>query len=66
MFVYPTEAKGVLDDLKRKITEMEATITADIQHGHVIDPAVQAALDDAQVLQDELVKGQERFFQFGL
>jgi len=66
MYVYPIEAKGVLDDLKRKITEMEATITADIQHGHVIDPAVQAALDDAQVLQDELVKGQERFFQFGL
>ena len=66
MFHYPVEAKGVLDDLKRKITEMEATITSDIQHGHVIDPAVQAALDDAQVLQDELVKGQERFFQFGL
>ena len=66
MYVYPIEAKGVLDDLKRKITEMEATITSDIQHGHVIDPSVQAALDDAQVLQDELVKGQERFFQFGL
>lgn len=66
MFHYPIEAKGVLDDLKRKITEMEATITSDVQHGHVIDPAVQAALDDAQVLQDELVKGQERFFQFGL
>ena len=66
MFHYPIEAKGVLDDLKRKITEMEATITSDIQHGHVIDPSVQAALDDAQVLQDELVKGQERFFQFGL
>lgn len=66
MFIYPIEVKGVLDDLKRKITEMEATITTDIQHGHLVDPAVQAALDDAQVLQDELVKGQERFFQFGL
>src|SRR3990167_10804293 len=66
MYQYPVEAKGVLDDLKRKITEMEATITSDIQHGHVIDPAVQAALEDAQLLQEELVKGQERFFQFGL
>ena len=66
MYQYPIEAKGVLDDLKRKITEMEATIAADIQHGHVLDPTVQAALEDAQLLQEELVKGQERFFQFGL
>ncbi len=66
MYSYPVEAKGVLDDLKRKITEMEATISTDIQHGRVIDPAVQVALEDAQVLQEELVKGAERFFQFGL
>ena len=66
MFAYPVEARGVLSDLKRKVTEMEATIASDIQHGHVIDPAVQAALEDAQILQEELVKGAERFFQFGL
>lgn len=66
MYAYPVEAKGVLDDLRRKITEMEATIATDIQHGHTIDPAVQAALEDAQVLQEELVKGAERFFQFAL
>lgn len=66
MYSYPVEAKGVLDDLKRKITEMEATISTDIQHGRVMDPAVQAALEDAHVLQEELVKGAERFFQFGL
>jgi len=66
LYSYPVEAKGVLDDLKRKITEMEATISTDIQHGHLIDPAVQAALEDAQMLQEELVKGSERFFQFGL
>ncbi|MDO8487148.1 MAG: ATP-binding protein [Candidatus Curtissbacteria bacterium] len=66
LYSYPVEAKGVLDDLKRKMTEMEATIATDIQHGHLIDPAVQAALEDAQMLQEELVKGAERFFQFGL
>lgn len=66
MYSYPVEAKGVLDDLKRKITEMEATIATDIQRGHVMDPVVQAALEDAQVLQEELVKGAERFFQFAL
>lgn len=66
MYAYPVEAKGVLDDLRRKITEMEATISTDIQHGRLIDPTVSAALEDAQVLQEELVKGAERFFQYAL
>jgi conjugal transfer ATP-binding protein TraC len=66
MFIYPGQSKGVLDDLKRKIAEMEATIQTDEERGHVIDPAVQVALDDARSLQEQLVKGSERFFQFGL
>lgn len=66
MFVYPTKAAGILDDLKRKIAEMEATIETDAEKGRVIDPAVQVALEDAQQLQDQLVKGAERFFQYSL
>jgi type IV secretory pathway VirB4 component len=65
MFVYPTETKGILGDLKRKIAEMEATIENDIKAGRVVDPTVQIALDDALALQAELAKGAERFFQFG-
>ncbi len=66
MFVYPVEVKGILNDLKRKIAEMEATISQDIQHGRVVDPSVQIALDDAREIQEQLAKGAERFFQFGL
>ncbi len=66
MYIYPTEAKVVLEDLKRKIAEMEATIESDIKAGKVVDPTVQVALDDALALQAELAKGAERFFQFGL
>ncbi|OGK15447.1 hypothetical protein A2774_05035 [Candidatus Roizmanbacteria bacterium RIFCSPHIGHO2_01_FULL_39_12c] len=66
MYIYPTEAKAVLEDLKRKIAEMEATIEGDIKAGKVVDPNVQVALDDALALQAELAKGAERFFQFGL
>ncbi|OGC54720.1 hypothetical protein A2797_01470 [candidate division WWE3 bacterium RIFCSPHIGHO2_01_FULL_48_15] len=64
MFYYPVEARGVLDDLRRKIGEMEATIQEAQQGGRVIDPVVSAALEDARVLQEQLVKGVERFFQF--
>lgn len=66
MFVYPTESKAVLDQLKRKIAEMQATIESDIKAGKVVDPTVQVALDDALSLQAELAKGAERFFQFAL
>ena len=66
MFIYPTQSKGVLDDLKRKIAEMEATIQTDVERGRQIDPSVQLALDDSQLLQEQLVKGVERFFQFSL
>lgn len=62
--IYPTEGKSVLDDLRRKIAEMEAEIATDIERGKIADPATQAKLEDARALQEQLVKGIERFFQF--
>ncbi len=66
MFIYPIQAAGILDELKRKIAEMEATIQMDLEKGHIVDPAITVALEDAQALQEQLVKGAERFFQYGL
>ncbi|MFC1727203.1 VirB4-like conjugal transfer ATPase, CD1110 family [Patescibacteria group bacterium] len=66
MYIYPVEGKGVLDDLRRKIAEMEAEIQTDLQRGKIVDPATKAKLEDARSLQEQLVKGEERFFQFGL
>ncbi len=66
MFIYPSTSKNILDDLKRKIAEMEATIQTDMERGRAIDPAVQVALDDAKGLQEQLVKGAERFFRLAL
>ena len=66
MFIYPSTSKNILDDLKRKIAEMEATIQTDMERGRALDPAVQVALDDAKSLQEQLVKGAERFFRLAL
>lgn len=66
MFVYPTKSEEVLENLKRKVGEMEATIQSDMKRGRVVEPSVQVALEDALSLQQELAKGAERFFQFGL
>ncbi|MBI4065132.1 ATP-binding protein [Candidatus Gottesmanbacteria bacterium] len=66
MYIYPTKSEEVLENLKRKVGEMEATIQSDMKRGRVIEPSVQVALEDALSLQQELAKGAERFFQFGL
>lgn len=66
MFIYPVEARDVLDDLKRKIGEMEAEIQTDIQQGKIINIDTQVKLEDARGLREQLAKGAERFFQFAL
>jgi len=66
MYIYPVEGKGVLDDLKKKIGEMEAEIQTDLQRGRIANISTQVQLEDARALQEQLAKGAERFFQFGL
>lgn len=63
-YVFPVQSKSTLDDLRRKIAEMEAEISTDLDRGRVVNPATQAKLDDALTLQEQLVKGIERFFEF--
>ena len=63
-YIYPVDGKSVLDDLRRKIAEMEAELSTDIERGKIVDPVTQAKLEDAQSLQEQLVKGIERFYEF--
>ncbi|MBU1071139.1 ATP-binding protein [Patescibacteria group bacterium] len=66
MYIYPSDSKGTLDTLRRRITEMEAELNTDIERGHIPQAGTQATLEDAKVLQAQLVKGSEKFFQFSL
>ncbi len=63
-YIYPVDGKSVLDDLRRKIAEMEAEISTDLERGKIVDPSTQAKLEDARALQEQLVKGIERFYEF--
>jgi len=62
--IYPVQAREVLEELRRKITEMEAELSTDVQRGKIVNPGTEAKLEDAKMLQDMLVKGSERFFEF--
>lgn len=66
MFIYPVEGRGIMDDLRRKIGEMEAEVQSDIERGRIADISTKVKLEDAKTLQEQLAKGAEHFFQFGL
>lgn len=66
MFIYPVESQAVLENLRKKVGQLEADINIDSEKGRVRDPAKQAAILDAEEMRDKLQVGEERFFRFGL
>jgi len=66
MYIYPSDSKDTLDQLRHRIAEMEAEINTDIERGRIPQAVTEAGLEDAKSLQEQLVKGAERFFQFSL
>ena len=65
MFIYPVESQVVLENLRKKVTQLEAGIQIDSEKGKVRDPAKQAAIMDAEEIRDKLQVGEERFFRLG-
>jgi type IV secretory pathway VirB4 component len=66
MFVYPVESQVVLENLRKKVTQLEAGLQIDAEKGRVRDPGKQAAIMDAEEMRDKLQVGEERFFRFGM
>ncbi|MEI6751488.1 MAG: DUF87 domain-containing protein, partial [Candidatus Saccharibacteria bacterium] len=66
MFIYPVESQVVLENLRKKVGQLEAGIQIDNEKGRVRDPGKEAAVQDAEEMRDKLQVGEERFFRFGL
>lgn len=66
LYVYPVESQVVLENLRKKVTQLEAGIQLEAERGHVRDPGMEAAIMDAEEMRDKLQVGEERFFRFGL
>lgn len=66
MFIYPEDSDEILDNLKRRITEMEAEITSDLRAGKMSNISTEVKLEDAINLREQLARGTDRFFQLGL
>ncbi len=66
MFIYPVESEVVLHNLQKKVTQLNASMSINAEKGRTRDPGLEAALQDAEELRDQLQVGAERFFRFGL
>ncbi|MDD4628747.1 MAG: DUF87 domain-containing protein [Candidatus Peribacteraceae bacterium] len=65
-YIFPTSNKSILKMLRKKVAEMRSSIRMLEQRGIVRDPALEAALQDAEELRDLLARGREKLFQFGM
>ena len=65
-FYYPVDNKTILEKLKKKIGEMEASLYSQMEDRKVVDPSLKVALSDAQQLQDSIAEGTEKFFHFSM
>lgn len=66
MFIYPQDSATILKQLKKRATQVSASISMQAEAGKVRDPQLETAYQDIEELRDRLVQGTERFFQFGL
>ncbi|MBI4835852.1 MAG: DUF87 domain-containing protein [Candidatus Abawacabacteria bacterium] len=66
MFIYPIQSADILHSLQNKVGQMESAIRIQQERGQARDPALEAALADAEELRDRISTGIEKFFQFGL
>jgi len=66
IFIYPVESQVVLNNLRKKVTQLEASMSINSEKGKIRDPGLEAAINDAEELRDQLQVGAERFFRFGL
>lgn len=65
-FYYLVDSDEVIDKLKRKIAELEATLSTQYEKGVVLDPKSKVAYQDAQQLIDNVASGKEKFFNMGM
>ncbi|NIA02172.1 MAG: hypothetical protein GWP15_02205, partial [Nitrospirae bacterium] len=65
-FIYPIDSGAIMKTLKKKVAQMQSSIRIQAEKGHVRDPGLETALEDAEVLRTKIQRGQEKFFQFAL
>lgn len=62
MYVYPVDSAFIMKYLKRRLTELRAQQSINMDKWLVSDPALDAQLQDVEELRWSLTRGQEKYF----
>lgn len=66
MYIYPQDSAVILKQLRKRVTQVSASLSILQEGGKVRDPQLATAYQDIEELRDRLVQGTERFYQYGL
>ncbi|MCR4307874.1 MAG: hypothetical protein NUV80_04880 [Candidatus Berkelbacteria bacterium] len=66
MFIYPLESALVMNQLRRKTTQLQSSLQIEQEKGLVRNPELETAIGDVEELRDTLQKGETRLFQYSL
>lgn len=66
MFIHPVLTKDVMNQLKRKVGQLQSSETIEREKGLVRNPELETAISDIEGLRDVLQKGEVRLFQYSL
>lgn len=66
MYIYPQDSAAILKQLRKRVTQVSASISMQAEAGKIRDPQLETAYQDIEELRDRLVQGTERFFKYGL
>ncbi len=66
MFIYPMETNIVLNQLRRKTTQLQSSLQVEQEKGLIRNPELETAIGDIEELRDTLQKGETRLFQYSL
>jgi conjugal transfer ATP-binding protein TraC len=64
--VYPANTATILKGLRKKTAQIQSQISLQAEAGKVRDPQLEAALQNVEYLRDQLQRGAEKLFKFGL
>jgi conjugal transfer ATP-binding protein TraC len=66
MFIHPADTGIILKKLRRKLTQVEAQISTEMEAGKIRNPVLETSRNDIETLRDKLIQGTEKFFKYGL
>lgn len=66
MFIYPMENREVMENLKKKVTQLSSERTLEYEKGLVRNPELETAISDIEGLRFVVQKGEIKLFQYAL